>query len=171
MSNPDIVHLEQQAPAIETLNQDIDRASLCCGKHSGPAATSKSPWAVGGICRGRQGCQVGISSILRFIFSKRKGLCSSTRRPRKRRSRMPQEPLSRRGPYLGYPFFCFTQRDLDRSRYRPHRCHASPDDANRGTLNAARGCPKVVDTFRVWGRNGEVKGHCEVIFSMPREFL
>ena len=71
----------------------------------------------------------------------------------------------------GTPFFCFTQRDLDRSRYRPHRCHASPDDANRGTLNAARGCPKVVHAFRVWVRNGEVIGHCEVILSMPREFL
>ena len=47
----------------------------------------------------------------------------------------------------GTPFFCFTQRDLDRSRRGPRRRHESPD-ANRGSLNAARGCLNVVDTFR-----------------------
>ena len=38
----------------------------------------------------------------------------STRRWKKRRSTMPHKPLSRRRPYLGYPFFCFTQPDLGR---------------------------------------------------------
>ena len=42
----------------------------------------------------------------------------STRRRRKRRSRMPLEPLSRRGPYLGYPLFLL---HTTRSRSKPTR--------------------------------------------------
>ena len=45
------------------------------------------------------------------------------------------------------PFFCSTKRDLDRCRCGPHRRH-EPPDANRGSLNAARECLKVVDTYR-----------------------
>ena len=47
----------------------------------------------------------------------------------------------------GTPFFCSTKRDLDRCRCGPHRRH-EPPDANRGSLNAARECLKVVDTYR-----------------------
>ena len=47
----------------------------------------------------------------------------------------------------GTPFFYSTKRDLDRCRCGPHRRH-EPPDANRGSLNAARECLKVVDTYR-----------------------
>ncbi len=47
----------------------------------------------------------------------------------------------------GTPFFCSTKRDLDRCRCGPHRRH-EPPDAIRGSLNAARECLKVVDTYR-----------------------
>ena len=54
----------------------------------------------------------------------------------------------------GTPFFCSTKRYLDRCRCGPHRRH-EPPDANRASLNAARECLKVVDTYR--GKKGKLQ--------------
>lgn len=63
---------------IVAAHQDIDRANLCCKKRRASGDVQMT-LAFGGIRRGRQGCQVGISSILLFTFSMRRGSCSSAR--------------------------------------------------------------------------------------------
>ena len=61
----------------------------------------------------------------------------------KRRASRPQERLSRHPPYLGYPLFPLHKTLCDRTRYR-----LEFRQLNRASLNAARGCLNVVDTFR-----------------------